>query len=431
MMGAVRWLSRVVFAASLLSAPPASLARSQTSWDPNAIPYAGASNWQQAAVAALNRHLPPDSGYFVLGPLDITADPPDTLRLIQTTIRILTPDQRAFRNVTRRLRVPPGGVALEELSPADTLAGVPPGYPGRFLKGTIVGERTYVQILTVQQHRWLLWAERTLLTESGAGTGGSLRRYSQAVRGYLAALDGSRGAPRVPTARSYNLDLAFDIFAAPPAAVVRDREGFLRLLAENRGFNIGDAVQDVYGFVPGMALSDWLQEQADGVLFRNKEGEAALQHRYRDFVESGGRWLDLTLLTANSLARLLPGRYVYAVDRYGFIHVGRVESGPGSTSLGPTERDRSRPFHPTAALLMHSDPVRAAGELLLVPFPGGLLRVAELNIRSEEYFFSNRSLTLYLDVQERSDRYMLAVGHVLKALDMARIPREGVLISKY
>ena len=66
-----------------------------------------------------------------------------------------------------------------------------------------------------------------------------------------------------------------------------------------------------------------------------------------------------------------------------------------------------------------------------MPFPGGLLRVAELNIRSEEYFFSNRSLTLYPDVQERSDRYMLAVGHVLKALDMARMPREGVLISKY
>ncbi|NIW37831.1 MAG: hypothetical protein GWN32_15465, partial [Gemmatimonadetes bacterium] len=111
--------------------------------------YPGPSSWQRAAAATLNRHLPTDSGFFVLGPLDLDADRPDTTDLVRTTLRIVAPNPRASRSVTRRLWFPTGGVALEELQPADTLPHEPPpGYLGRFVKGTVAGDSVMIQVFT-------------------------------------------------------------------------------------------------------------------------------------------------------------------------------------------------------------------------------------------------------------------------------------------
>jgi hypothetical protein len=404
-------------AVAVASVPPA---QSQTAWDPYAIAYPGPPSWQQAAVAALNRHLPSDSGYWVLGPLDLSVDLPDTTDLVRTTLRIIAPDPTGARSLRRRLWVPTGGVALEGLQPADTLPHeLPPGYPGRFLKGTIVGERVFVQVFTVQTHRWLLWARRAEVAGITQRVAGPLANYSRAVSRYLAAVDSGRPTSGPPLAERYGLEPMFDLYAAPPEPVVRDREGYLDLLARNRAFSLDGEVKDVEGFIPGPRLVGWLLEQAGDVLYPNKEGEVALQHRYRAFLESGGGWSGYPLLSATTLPRLRPGRYFYIVDRYGFLRVG------------PAGDDGGGPGVTTPAMLAHGDPVRVAGELLLRVGPDGAPRVSELNIDSEEYFFSNRSLTLYPDVEERADRYVVALGHALEALDLARIPRTGVLLRKF
>jgi hypothetical protein len=399
-------------------------ASAQVAWDPNAIDYEGPSSWQQAAVATLNRHLPIDSGYFVLGPIDLSADLPDTTDLVRTTLRIVTPDPRSSRRVTRRLWVPTGGVALEELQPADTLViphELPPGYLGRFLKGTIVGQNVLVQVFTVREHRWLLWAQRAQVAGITELVSGPVPRYSAAVARYLAAADSGRTTSGPPRVIDYGLDPSYELFGQPPEPVIRDRPGYRRLLDENRAFTLGDAVRDVIAFVPGPSLVGWLEEQADPVLFTNKDGEAALQHRYRDYETSGGRWFGYPVLTPSSLSSLRPGRYIYVADRYGVIRVAR-------TSMTGFDMGGAAITH---ALLAHGEPVRGAGEMVLAQEPGELIRVAELNIYSEEYFFSNRSLTLYDDVEERSDRYVAAVGHVLRGLELARVPRDDVLIRKF
>lgn len=391
-------------------------------WDPNAVAYDGPSSWQQAAVASLDRHLPTDSGYFVLGPLDLRADLPDTTDLVRSTLRIVAPDPRAAGRVTRYLWVPTGGVALEELQPADTLAhDLPPGYAGRFLKGTIVGERVFVQVFTVREHRWLLWAQRTQVAGITKPVSGPVARYSVAVAHYLALADSGLANPGPPRAIEYSLDPSYDLYAQPPEPVVRDREGYTRLLEENRAFSLGDAVRDVYGFVPSPSLGAWLEEQADPVLFSNKDTELALQRRYRDYETSGGGWLGYPVLTPASLAGLRPGRYLYVADRYGVIRVAR--SSMSGFDVGGAAI--------THALLAHGEPLRAAGEMVLAREPGGPLKVTEVNIRSEEYFFSNRSLTLYDDLEQRSDRYVAAIGHVLRGLELAHVPHDDVLIRKF
>jgi hypothetical protein len=111
---------------------------------------------------------------------------------------------------------------------------------------------------------------------------------------------------------------------------------------------------------------------------------------------------------------------VFVVDRYGFMRVG-----PGA-EMDVTGRPTA-----SAAVLAHGEPVRVAGELVLEAAPGAPPRVLELNVNSEEYFFSNRSMSLYEDVEERSDRYVGALGHALRALDLARIPRDNILIRKF
>lgn len=399
-----------------------SSAHAQVAWDPNAVAYEGPSSWQQAAVAALNRHLPTDSGYWVLGPLDLSADLPDTTDLVRTTFRIIAAGPAASRAVTRRLWVPTGGVALEEIQPADTLPhALPPGYPGRFLEGTVVGENVMVQVFTVQEHRWLIWAQRAQVAGITEEVTGPVARYSSAVARYLAAVDSGRAGVGPPRAIEFGLDPSYELYALPPEPVIRDRQGFQRLLDENRSFSLADAVRDVYGFVPAPSLIAQLEAGADSVLFVNKDGTAVLQQRYRDYETSGGRWLGYPVLTPQTLSRLRPGRYIYVADRYGVIRVART-SMQGFDMSGAAI---------TAALLSHGEPLRAAGQMVLAQEPGGPLRVAELNVYSEEYFFSNRSLTLYDDIEERSDRYVAAVGHVLGGLELARVPRDDVLIRKF
>lgn len=411
-------VSRLVSVACLLLG--ASSAASQTVWDPHAVVYEDAPAWQQAAVAALNRHLPTDSGFWVLGPLDLRVDLPDTMDLVRTTLRIIAPDLRASRSVTERLWMPTGGVALEELQPSDTLPHeLPPGYPGRFLKGTIVGEYALVQVLTVQEHRWLLWARRTEVAAIRRAASGPLARYSIAVAEYFAALDSGHVTTRPPRAAAYGLDSTFDLYAEPPAPVVRDREGYLALLAEHRAITLDGEVREVYGFIPAPAATAKLEEMADGVLFLNRNGEPALQRSYRDFLDTGTTWSGRPVLTSESISGLQPGQYVFAVDRYGFIRVGPAGLDGASGPLA------------SAAILVHGDPVRVAGRMTLSRSPGLPPEITELNIDSEDYFFSNRSLSLYEDVEQRSDRYVAALGHALRALDEARIPQDNILIRKY
>ena len=408
--------------ALIAAAVAAPAAPAQTDRDPGAIPYAGPTSWQQAAVTAIIRHLPTDSGYFVLGPIDLDADRPDTTDLVRSTLRIIVPTLRASRNLTRRLRLPTGGVALEELQPSDTLPhALPPGYSGRFLKGSIVGQRTLLQVFTVQEHRWLLWAQRAQIDGITEEVGGPIARYAAAVTRYLAAVDSGLARSGPPRAIEYGLEPVFDLYAPPPEPVVRDRQGYLRLLSENRSFTLGEDVRDVEGFIPGPSLTQRLMEGADSVLFPNKDGEVALQHRYRDFSDSGGRWTGHPVLSARSIVELRPGRYIYIVDRYNVIRVARAPS-PGLEAAGGQL---------SAALLAHGEPLRAAGELALESRSGEPLRVTEINVMSEEYFFSNLSLTLYEDVERRGDRYVAAVGHVLRALDLARLPTDDILIRKY
>lgn len=394
-------------------------ARAQTPTGSNLTPYELPSTWQQAAISALNRQLPTDSGYWALGPLDPAADLPDTTRLLRTTVRVLVPGPDAVRSAPRRLWVPSGGVALEGLQPADTLPyEPPPGYPGRFLQGSLAGQQTYVQVLTVQEHRWLLWADRVLLTEAEEPIEGPLARYSRAVAGYLAALDSGRTERPAPAAADFDLATTFDLFGDLPDHVIRDRSGYVMLFDGHDAFELGDVVRDVDGVVAAPALRDWLQEEAQDVILENRGGEPAVQRRYRAYRQAAGRWTGLPVLTGANLASLTPGRYAYAVDRYHFIRVGRI-AGPDSAAVSP-------------ALLVHNDPVRIAGELVVRRGLEGGVQLAELNIRTEEYLFSNYSLTLYEDVRERSDAYLQAtVGHLLRALERAGVPHDDTLIRKF
>lgn len=398
-----------------------SLGDAQTAWDPNALPYEGPPAWQAAAVAALNRHLPADSGYWVLGPLDLGVDLPDTTDLVRTTLRILAPDQAGAQAVTRRLRLPTGGVALEELQPSDTLPhDLPPGYPGRFVKGSIVGEHALVQVFTIHEHRWLLWAQRVEVAAIREPAAGPVARFSRAVAEYLRGEDQGRARLEPPRAAEYGLDPTYDLYATPPEPVVRGREGYLDLLSRHGAFTLEDRVRGVFGFIPGPQLADWLYGEAPAALFRNKDGEVALQHRYRDYRAAGGRWSGFPILSAGALESLSAGRYIYVVDRYGVLRVAPAAV-PG--------RDGSRTL--SAALLAQGEPVRAAGVLRLVAEPQQPLSVGAADIGSPEYFFSNLSLTLYEDVEERSDRYALTLGHLLRALDDARVPRDGILLQKF
>ena len=124
--------------------------------------------------------------------------------------------------------------------------------------------------------------------------------------------------------------------------------------------------------------------------------------------------------SAATLPRLRPGLYAFVVDRYGFLRVGPIDR-----SGIPTRTDA------TSAMLAQGDPVLVAGQLVITTDGGASVRIREININSEEYFFSNLSMSLYQDVEDRSDRYVISLGHALKALDLGRVPRDDIVLKKF
>ena len=127
----------------------------------------------------------------------------------------------------------------------------------------------------------------------------------------------------------------------------------------------------------------------------------------------------MPVLSPETFQRLRPGRYLYVVDRFGFMRVAPATQGSVGDGIL------------SAAMLAHGEPVRAAGQVVLEPSTDRSLAVSAIDIGSQEYFFSNRSLTLYSDVEERSDRYVQALGHGLAALEAGRIPYSGILLRKF
>ena len=154
---------------------------------------------------------------------------------------------------------------------------------------------------------------------------------------------------------------------------------------------------------------------------------ARLQEEYQEFFERGGDIRVMQTLTKEGFDTLRTGEYFFAVGLSGKIRFGRELLRKEVKRIEQeTGRKVPRANH---AFLFPGEPVLTAGAFFIDErAPTKLIKV---NAQSGHYFYSNVTETIREDIAERSDHYLLTLGHLFRSLDSLGIPYDGILISKF
>jgi hypothetical protein len=300
----------------------------------------------------------------------------------------------------------------------------PDGYRGAIASMIWQGEEIAVQLNTIQQTRWLVWARETLLDEGLDVNRKRLRRYAEEVSDYLYRIDTGYVDAPAPQASEFDLPETVDFYAPPPPYVIEGYENYKAFLHEHAGIST-EFAHGVLAFMPNDSLLDILKSIAPTVAYPNKEAPM-LQHEYRKFFARGGDPLIIKTLTPQTLQSLQPGEYFFAVGLDGSIRYGRELLREEVERIEEeTGKKVPRANH---AFLFPGEPILTAGAFFIDN--ASPPRIAHVNAHSGHYFYSNVTPTIREDIAERSDDYLLTLGHLFRALDRLGIPYDSILVSK-
>jgi hypothetical protein len=132
-------------------------------------------------------------------------------------------------------------------------------------------------------------------------------------------------------------------------------------------------------------------------------------------------------LTTAGFDTLQPGEYFFAVGLSGKIRFG-YEMLREEVERIETETGRKLP-RANHSFLFPGEPIMTAGAFF-IRRRNGKPYIDHINAQSGHYFYSNVSPTIRDDIAERSDHYLLTLGHFFAALDRLNIPHASVLIWK-
>jgi len=375
----------------------------------------------------LQQHLesffPESDGYFVTGPLDPFYAGDEDVELLYHTVRVICPDvQRLEETIIYAKSAKFFDNVREWID--DARSSDPDGYRGAIASMNWQGNEFKVQLNTVQQTRWLIWAQETLLNENLDVNRKRLRRYAEAVSDYLYEIDRGNRDAEAPQASEFDLPSNVDLYAPPPPYVIEGYENYKAFLHDHASIST-EFAHGVLAFMPNDSLLDVLKAIAPTAAYPNKE-EPMLQHEYRKFFARGGDPLVIHTLTPQSLQSLQAGEYFFAVGLDNTIRYGRELL---REEVERIERETGQKV-PRAnhAFLFPGEPILTAGAFFVEGESHA--RIAHVNAHSGHYFYSNVTPTIREDIAERSDDYLLTLGHLFRALDRLGIPYDSVLVSK-
>lgn len=375
--------------------------------------------------AELRLVFPERDGYFITGPLDALSDTATPWSKLFHSVRIISDNWPAFEAAAKKLAITNQFNVLHHerfIEQADT--SNLPGYRG-FLATILWNDKpASIQINTINQTRWLIWANTNLVVDSIESEMTGRSAYSIAVSDYLHALDQGNYSASPPHVVDHGLSESVGLFAPPPDYVIEGYDNYMNYL---HGYNSisTDFARGIVAFVPSDSLLREMKEDSPLSAFPNKEAPM-LQHEYRKFFSRGGDASTLGTLTRERFSQLEPGEYFFAVGVNRTIRFGREFSRKEVKRIEKeTGRKAARANH---AFLFPGEPILTAGAFFVQNDPGP--RLVEVNAQSGHYFYSNISSTIREDIAIRSDRYLLTLGHFFLALDSLGITYDGVLIRK-
>ena len=290
-----------------------------------------------------------------------------------------------------------------------------------------------LMLVTVNEVRVKIWAGNTITPfvearrrdnnwESQADL---INGYAQAVSDYLYSLDTGWMEAPAPKAIDYGLPDSLDFYADPPDYVIEGYENYQNFLHSHDTIWT-DFANGVTSFVLSDSLWEAMKINAPREAYPNKEWPM-LQHEYRKFFERGGDVRVMNTLTREGFDTLQAGEYFFAVSVAGKVRFGR-ELLRAEVKQIEEETGKKVP-RVNHAFLFPGEPVLTAGAFFIEIDDEGR-QLTKINAQSGHYFYSNVSPTIREDIVERSDHYLLTLGHFFAALDSLSIPHDNVLISK-
>ncbi|MCP4566273.1 MAG: hypothetical protein GY841_01695 [FCB group bacterium] len=365
-------------------------------------------------------------GYLIIGPIDPLFSGKGFSKKLYNSVRIICPDLETMEKTLDSLRANSGIIV-------DTVEGYlhqprqdnPVGYRGIMVESSWEGTVRYLQINTVGQTRWLLWAHNILAGDDPTIARAPLAAYSQAVSDHLYAVD--RRWDEMPTKNAVDFGVldTFDLYRTPPDYVISGYRNYKSFLARHAGLATSFTT-GVKAFIPTDSLMLAIKSNAPKMAWPNKE-KRLLQHEYLEFLARGGDMQILRTLSKEVFDSLKAGEYFYAVGLSGKIRFGRR---PPLEKVMEIELSTGKKI-PRAnhAFLFHGQPVLTAGTFFIEA--DSTVRMTKVTIRTGHYFFSNVASSVREDIAVKSNEYIWTLGHFFSALDGLKIRYDDIIIRKY
>lgn len=358
--------------------------------------------------------FPDSEGYRITGALDSHFGGGQEIVLLYQTVMVICTDPMALQKGIRKIK-DSKFIKIKSLQhDIDKARGsAPAGYRGAIIKCIWDDQEETIQILTLQQQRWLLWAKEIYGGKSPKLDPKAIRAYATAVSDYLDAIDRGNTIPSSPRAADFGLPETVDLY--PPFAHADDYHDLLRSNAEIKT----DFVRGTTAFIPTDSTLRAFITDAPAEKFSDQQ-EVMLQWRFQRYASAGGDWRSLQTMTAASFSALPDGEYFFAVGLDSVVRCGAL---PAANSTLATQAYELTGYE---AMLFPGESVLTAGT-----FTKEAKRVAAVKINSTAYFFNTLSPTLGQDLALHSDHYLATLGHLFRALDRMGISFHSVLISKF
>lgn len=365
-------------------------------------------------------------GYLICGPMDPLFPGRGTARELYQSVRIICPDLNVWEKTLDSLKKTEGlTIGKIESYLHQPRQDYPLGYRGAILQVSRQNQNHLLQVNTVGQTRWLLWARDILAGDDRTIAPAPLNAYSLFVADHLYAVDRRWDELERKKAADYGVLDTFDLYREPPDYVISGYHNYKNFIARHAGIST-DFASGIVAFIPNDSLLTAIKAGAPEAVYRNKE-EPMLQHEYLEFFDRGGDVRVMKTLTKAVFDSLAEGEYFFAVGPSGKIRFGRelLREEVAEIELA-TGNKVPRANH---AFLFHGSPVMTAGAFFIER--DSIAHLAEVSAQSGHYFYSNVSPSIREDISVRSNEYLLTLGHFFNALDRLKIPYKNILIRKF
>lgn len=369
----------------------------------------------------LNEILPASNNYFITGSLDPTLPIIDKSKSVFSTVRIIAYDLTTCIGASEYVH---HDSSIHILHTDRDQKENNPGYSGIIMDVEWDRDTTSIQFLTTQQNRFLIWYGNLLKKNYDITGNANFDRYAEAVSVYLTRDGNTHNDPAKIMAANYNLSVEYDLYAEPPDYVIEGYQNYKDYLYSYDEIKT-EFAHGITAFIPTGELLQWFKDDAPHEAFPNKEA-ARLQEEYSKFFRRGGDVRTLQTLTKIGFDTLKTGEYFFAVGVNGAIRFGREM--PREEVQKIEEATGHKGPRANHAFLFPGEAVLTAGAFFIDE--NATNKLVKINAQSGHYFYSNIAPTIREDIAERSDYYLLTLGHFFIALDRLGIPYDNILISK-